>query len=170
MALYLNGNKIIGSLVIDGEDSGYKITELCCLNCAGADQIQIPYMASLPTYNDYADYLSYDTSSRKFKALQDFTAVMTGWVYQYSVPRSSYSYGRIYKSGAILASYNTTTLNLGDRAGMTIIVDAKANDLIYPYTPSNDGYPQQHLKIYKLEPAIVITEEIAAFTDEGANT
>lgn len=171
MALFLNGKQLLNSLVIDGAiSSNPEITELCCLNCVGADSEQIPYMSSLPTYNDYSDYLNYNTSTRKFTALQDFTAVMTGWVYQYQAPGRTYSYGQIRKSGVILATYNTTTLSSGDTAGRTIIVDVKANDLIYPYTPNGDGFPQQHLKIYKLEPTIVITSEIEAFVDEGANT
>lgn len=171
MALYLNGKQLLNSLVIDGDiSSNPEITELCCLNCVGRDMEQIPYMSSLPTYNDYADYLSYNTSTRKFEALQDFTAVMTGWVYQYQAPGRTYSFGCIYKNSAIWASYNTTTLRSGDTAGRTIIVDVKANDLIYPYTPNGDGYPEQHLKIYKLQPAVEITPEIAAFVDEGANT
>lgn len=169
MGKLVHGGKVYAQ-VNHGSSSSSKFTELCCLNCVGADTAQIPYMSSLPQYNDYSDYLYYNTSTRKFEALQDFTAIITGWVYQYQAPREIYSNGSIYKNSTLLASYSTSTLNLGDTAGKTVIVNVKVGDLIYPYTPNNNGYPQQHLKIYKLEPAVVITSEIEAFVDEGANT
>lgn len=170
MALFLNGKKLLNSLVIDGEDSNYKIIELCCLNCYGADQIQIPYMSSLPTYNDYADYLSYNTSTRKFEVLQDFTAIMTGWVRNYDRASSTFSEGRTRINDVDKLSYQVDAVATGRTAGKTGIFLLKTGNTVYPYTPSRNGYPEQHLKIYRVKPTIEVTPEIEAFVDEGAST
>jgi hypothetical protein len=169
MALYFNGKKLLNSLVIDGEDSNYKITELCCLNCYGADSVQIPTMASLPKYNDYADYLSYNTSTRKFEVLKDFTAILTGWVRSYDRSSSTYSEGRTRINDVDKLSYQVDNVRVDSKAGKTGIFTLKTGDTVYPYTPSRNGYPEQHLKIYMVKPAIEITSEITAFADEGAN-
>lgn len=150
------------------EKSGADIKELCCLNCAGADSIQIPYMSSLPTYNDYANYLSYNTSTRKFEVLQDFTAVITGWVRNYDRASSTYSEGRTRINDVDKLSYQVNSVATGTKAGKTETFLLKTGDTVYPYTPSRNGYPEQHLKIYRLAPALNITDEIKAFSDEGA--
>ena len=66
------------------------ITELCCLKCYGAASIGIPGMQNLAQYNDYAAYLSYNTSTYKFDVIKDFTALVTGWVYSYDRASSTY--------------------------------------------------------------------------------
>lgn len=163
----------LGSLIFNKDSGGgdaATITELCCLNCYGADQIQIPAMASLPTYNEYADYLSYNTSTRKFEVLQDFTAIMTGWVRSYDRASSTYSEGRTRINDVDKLSYQVDNIRTDSKAGKTGIFPLKAGDTVYPYTPSRNGYPEQHLKIYRVKPTIEITSEITAFADEGVNT
>lgn len=164
----------LGSLIFNKDSGGgggstSEITELCCLNCYGADQVQIPYMASLPKYNDYADYLSYNTSTRKFEVLQDFTAIMTGWVRSYDRSSSTYSEGRTRINDVDKLSYQVDNVRTDSKAGKTGIFVLKAGNTVYPYTPSRNGYPEQHLKIYIVKPTIEITSEIKAFADEGAN-
>lgn len=150
------------------QDGSSTITELCCLNCVGNDTQQIPYMRSLPQYNDYADYLSYNTSTRKFEVLQDFTAIVTGWVRSYDRASSTLSEGRTYINDVEKLSYRVNTVVTNNKAGQTGMFSVSTGDTIYPYTPNSNGYPEQHLKIYKLEPNTA--SEIKAFVDEGANT
>lgn len=163
----------LGSLIFNKNNGGGDtaiITELCCLNCYGDANIQIPTMSSMPKYNDYADYLSYNTSTRKFEVLQDFTAIMTGWVRSYDRASSTYSEGRTRINDVDRLSYQVDNLRTDSKAGKTGIFTLKTGDTVYPYTPSRNGYPEQHLKIYMAKPAIEITSEIKAFADEGANT
>lgn len=163
----------LGSLIFNRDSGGgdtATITELCCLNCWGNANVEIPTMSSLPKYNDYADYLSYNTSTRKFEVLQDFTAIMTGWVRSYDRASSTYSEGRTRINGVDKLSYQVDNVRTDSKAGKTGIFPLKAGDTVYPYTPSRNGYPEQHLKIYMVKPTIEITSEIKAFADEGANT
>ena len=163
----------LGSLIFNKDSGGggdtATITELCCLNCNGGANIEIPYMGSLPTYNDYADYLSYNTSTRKFEVLQDFTAIITGWVRSYDRASSTYSEGRTRINDVDKLSYQVDNVRTDSKAGKTGIFTLKAGNTVYPYTPSRNGYPEQHLKIYMVKPTIEITSEIKAFADEGAN-
>lgn len=164
----------LGSLIFNknsgggGSDSS-EIIELCCLNCYGSTYAEIPYKSSLPTYNDYADYLSYNTSTRKFDVLQDFTVVITGWVRSYDRASTTYSEGRTRINDVDRLSYQVDNVRTGSKAGKTGIFTLKTGDTVYPYTPNNNGYPEQHLKIYRVKPTIEITSEIKAFADEGAN-
>ena len=163
----------LGSLIFNknsgGGGDGSEIIELCCLNCYDNAGAEIPYKSSLPTYNDYADYLSYNASTRKFEVLQDFTVIITGWVRNYARATTTYSEGRTYINGIEKLSYQVNNLAVGIKAGKTGIFTLKTGDTVYPYTPNNNGYPEQHLKIYRVKPTIEITSEIEAFDDEGAN-
>lgn len=152
------------------------ITELCCLQCYGAAYIQIPDMQNLAQYNDYAAYLSYNTSTKKFDVIKDFTALVTGWVYSYDRASSTYSEGRTYINGVEKLSYQVDTLVTGDSAGQTGLFSLKAGDTIYPYTPSRNGYPQQYMKIYKFEPFVEVSDavstaylKVSILSDEGAS-
>jgi hypothetical protein len=151
------------------------ITELCCLKCYGAASVGIPGMQNLAQYNDYAAYLSYNTSTYKFDVIKDFTALVTGWVYSYDRASSTYSEGRTYVNGVEKLSYQVDTIVTGDTAGQTGIFTLKAGDTIYPYTPSRNGYPQQYMKIYKFEPFVEVSDAVLAtylnvpiLSDEGA--
>lgn len=163
----------LGSLIFNkdsgGSGGGSEITELCCLNCYGNAQIEIPGMASLPKYNDYTDYLRYNTSTRKFEVLQDFTAILTGWVRSYDRASSTYLEGRARINDVDILSYQVDNVRTGSKAGKTGIFSLKTGNTVYPYTPSRNGYPEQHLKIYRVKPTIEITPEITTFDDEGAN-
>lgn len=152
------------------------ITELCCLQCYGADSVQIPAMQNLAQYNDYATYLSYNTSTHKFDVIKDFTALVTGWVRSYDRASSTYSEGRTCINSVEKLSYQVDTVVTGDTAGQTGIFTLKAGDTIYPYTPSRNGYPQQYMKIYKFEPFAEVSDAVSAaylkvpiLSDEGAS-
>ena len=152
------------------------ITELCCLQCYGAASVGIPGMQNLAQYNDYATYLSYNSSTGKFTAIKDLTILVTGWVRSYDRASSTYSEGRTCINGVEKLSYQVDTVATGDTAGQTGIFSLKVGDTIYPYTPSRNGYPQQYMKIYKFEPFVEVSDAVLAtylkvpiLSDEGAS-
>jgi len=144
-------------------------TELVCLNCVGRDTAEIPQVDSLEDYNDFSSYLSFDTTTRKFTVLQAFTAIFTGWVYNYDRAGSSYSRGQILLNNNVIASYMVDDKATGEKAGTTFAVALSANDEFWVYTPSSDGYPEQHLKVYKTGFAVSDINDILGFSDEGAS-
>lgn len=152
------------------------LSELCCLTCVGNAWAEIPTMQNLAQYNDYAAYLSYNTSTKKFDVIKDVTVFVTGWVRSYDRASSTYSEGRTCVNGVEKLSYQVDTVVTGDTAGQTGIFSLKAGDTIYPYTPNRNGYPQQFLKIYKFEPFAEVSDAVLAtylkvpiLSDEGAS-
>lgn len=160
--------KIENAIINGSHESENIITELCYLKCADdAGGPKIPGKATLAQYNEYNEYLSYNSGTKKFDVIKDFTAIITGWVYSYSRSTSTYSEGEFYKNSNKLASYKVDSLGPGAKAGTTVITTVSAGDTIYPYTPNNNGWPQQNLKIYLSKPTIEVTDAMKSYTDEG---
>lgn len=152
------------------------ITELCCLTCQDRCAAEIPPRQNLSQYNDYAAYLSYNTSTNKFDVIKDFTVLVTGWVMNYARATTTYSEGRTYVNGVEKLSYRVNDLATGVKAGKTGIFTLKSGDTIYPYTPNTNGYPRQYMKIYKFEPFAEVSDAVSAtylnvpiLSDEGAS-
>lgn len=162
--------KIENAIINSSHESENIITELCYLKCADdAGGPKISVKSTLAQYNEYNEYLSYNSGTGKFDVIKDFTAIITGWVHSYSRSVSTYSEGEIYKNSDKLASYKVDSLATGAKAGTTIITTVSAGDTIYPFTPNNNGWPRQNLKIYLSKPAIEITDAIKSYADEGAS-
>lgn len=145
-------------------------TELVCLNCVGRDVAEIPQVDSLEDYNDYSSYLSFDTTTRKFTVLQSFTAIFTGWVRNYALASSSYSKGQIILNNNMIANYTVNSKTVDVKAGTTLTVPLSQGDEFWVYTPNDDGYPEQHLKVYKTDYLTQDINDILSFSDEGAST
>lgn len=143
-----------------------KPDRLFYLECVGNDDIEIPSVDTLTQDTLFSTYLSFNSSTRKFTVLKKFSAIVTGWVYQYAAPGHTYSYGRFIVNNEVKADYRTYTLNAGDKGGTTIVLDFDVGDVFWVYTPYSDGYPQQFCKVYVMRNTDV--RDTLVFGDETA--
>lgn len=169
---YLSKLEKIETAIINGGGSKeLVISELCCLHCYGNANIEIPTRSSMPTYNNYSQYLTYNTTTRKFEVISNFTAILTGWVRNYDRASSTFSEGSTYINNTRVLYYQVTELKTDSKKGATsMLYYLKPGDTIYPYTPSRNGYPEQHLKIYMCEPSVEdgVLSKVTGWSDEGA--
>lgn len=145
--------------------SGGSCERLLYLHCVNNDQIEIPAASSITQGAKYSQYVSYDSTTKKFTVLQDFTAIIIAWVYTYQTYESSRSDGAIYINNAQVAQYEASGTAAGSTGGVYLARNFKQNDTFNVYTPTRDGYPQQNLKIYILA---AVPDNIYTFTDENA--
>ena len=112
--------------------------------------------------------MSYDSTNKKFTVLADFDGLFVPYVYQYSTPSGSYAEGEFYynitpEDASLWNQYYSYIVPFrvaGATAGYPFVKSAKANDYFLNYTPSSNGFPQQMLKVYKINGASA--EELAA--------
>lgn len=98
--------------------------------------------------------------------LQDFTAIITAWVKQYQ-NAGSRGQGDFYINNvSVKGIFVTPEATGGSKAGITDFYNLHTGDTFYSYTPSSSGWPQQHLKVYKIEDLPVAN--IKDFADENA--
>ena len=142
--------------------------ELFCLACVGNDAAEIPQVDNLAIYGDFADYLVFNTTTRKFEVIQDFTAILVPWVYNYETAKGSYSKGRLIINDTVISAYVVSSRQIGEKAGDMVLVELEVGDEFWVYTPNDDGYPQQFIKGYFV--AMTNADDIVAFADEGANS
>ena len=128
-------------------------------------QVEIPTIASLIQDEKYAEYVSYDTTTKKFTALKDFTAVIVAWVYTYQTYEASRSDGAFYVNSTKLAQYEANGNAAGSVGGIRLIYNLKQGDTFYPYTPTTDGYPRQYCKVYAVSD---IDDDVFTYTNEEA--
>lgn len=103
---------------------------------------------NLTTYDDYTDYLSYDSSTNYFTVLADFEGLFKCWVEDYKAS-SGYPTGALYYNDNELAYY-TASGNAQGSTGVTLIkIDCKAGDTFYVRTPTDAGWAKQYIKVYK---------------------
>jgi len=124
---------------------------LCYGQATGAETTEKPDLTTLNTYNEYDEYLSYNHTTKEFTVLQDFNAVITPWVYQYHDSQGNLGTGELYVNNTLIGSrYNTGRQYETSVGGIVAPIQLKAGDTIYVYTPSSTGYPQQRVKITKV--------------------
>lgn len=128
-------------------------------------QVEIPTITSLIQDEKYSEYVSYDTTTKKFTALKDFTAVIVAWVYTYQTYEASRSDGAFYVNSTKLAQYEATGNVAGSVGGVRLIYNLKQGDTFYPYTPTTDGYPRQYCKVYAISD---IDDDVFTYTNEEA--
>lgn len=127
------------------------LDRLCYINYRGKDTTEIPPISSADYGTNYSEYLSYDSTTKKFTVLKSFHAEVVTWVYQYGTAQGTNAQGQFIVNGTTIASYSCATRMKGEREGTCIYVKFNAGDIFWNYTPSSAGYPQQRLKIYRLE-------------------
>ena len=118
------------------------------------------------TYSLYDSYLSWDSANRWYVAKKDFMAYVVAWVYQYQGGSSNAPDGELYINDAMVLSYTASAKTLGSTGGSKKVVNIKTGDHIYVYTPSENGWPAQRVKIY----AMLNDGEIPSKCNVYANT
>ena len=144
MALYLDGNKIHNSLIVNGATSGF-VERLCYVNYNRSSGVEIPTINTIDKGDNFNEYLSYDNARQRFYVSQAFDAVIVPWVVNDKYNRNSAT-GAFY---------------VGSTAGQPTIFHFRRGDTFYSYTPSSQGYPHQYLKIYKNTGMLDYTNEIS---------
>lgn len=137
---------------------------LCYTEYVMHDATEIPVISSIDTGADYANYLSYDSTTKKFTVLQSFSAVVTAWV----MNESSSSYppqGAFYKNDTQIMSFAASN-SQGSKGGKTLPIDFVSGDTFYSYTPKEYGWPKQFLKVYRFTDNHFA--DMTAFDDENA--
>ena len=163
---YINNNACL--YYNSSDDSNMLYERLCYVEYVGYDREEIPAISTIDQGTNYSNYLSYDNTTKKFTVLQDFTGIVTAWVYQYSTSSMTAPEGRFYINDVMQLSYVTDSLQQGTTAGSTIEYDFKQGDTFYNYTPSSHGYPQQMLKVYVVLNKDLDLIGIMSFSDETA--
>ncbi|MBP5424285.1 MAG: hypothetical protein J6Y78_17775 [Paludibacteraceae bacterium] len=133
--------------------SGITYEKLCDVQYVGNDTEQIPVMYSLTKGTNFDEFISYSSDTRKFTVLKDFDAFIVPYVYQYSTPSGSYAYGSLYINDTEEVIFHVPYRRAGSVAGYPVVRHMTANETFYNYTPYSDGYPQQMLKLYKMNGA-----------------
>lgn len=133
--------------------SGITYERLCFAQYVGNDTEQIPVMDELTKDANFDTYLSYSTNTKKFTVVSDFDAFIVPYVYTYQTPTGSYSYGSLYINDAEEITFHCPYRQLGSVAGYPIVRHMTAGETFYNYTPYSDGFPQQMLKVYKMDGA-----------------
>lgn len=144
---------------------GGSCERLFYLRCYNNDLSEIPQASSWNKSDKFDNYVSYDSSTRKFTVLQDFTGLIVAWVYTYQTYMSSRSDGAFYINGKQIGQYEAAANEQGSKGGSYFIYPFKTGDTFWPYTPTRDGYPQQNLKVYIASDQ---DDSVWSFTDEEA--
>lgn len=100
---------------------------------------------------NYSTYLSYDSTTKKFTVLQGFTALVIPWTYEYYTAGGTYAHGEFYINDTKQSEWIVDYKPEGYFAGAPLVHTFSANDTFYVYTPVSDGYPEQNLKVYKID-------------------
>lgn len=142
---------------------GGSCERLMYARCVNNDQVEIPTISNIDQGANYSSYLSYDSSTKKFTVLQNFTGVVIAWVYTYQTYESNRSDGSFYVNSEQMLSYTATGNSAGSTGGRSGIYNFKQGDTFYVYTPTRHGYPQQNCKIYRVSD---LNDNVFAFADE----
>lgn len=138
---------------------------LCYVEYAMNDSVEIPTIDTIDTSSSYSSYLSYDSTTKKFTVLQPFTALITAWVEQKknanNKPKGEFYLNNVCVIGPFEAPLNTA----GSKGGDTKCFNLSQGDTFYSYTPSNHGWPEQRLKVYKTD--LSNATDIFKFDDEN---
>lgn len=137
--------------VSGGGGGNITIERLCHAEYVGNDTEEIPTMNTLTEDVNFSDYLSYDSSTGKFTVLADFDAYIVPWVYEYASASATNGTGKFIINGTDMVFFGTTSRGSGSDGGQPFFVHLSTGDVMWSYTPSSDGYPQQYLKIYKVD-------------------
>ena len=100
---------------------------------------------------NYSSYLSFDNTTNEFEVLQGFTALIIPWTYEYSSASNTYAHGEFYINGTSVSNWMVDYRGEGYFLGTSLIHTFNQGDTFYSYTPSGDGYPEQNLKVYKID-------------------
>jgi len=181
MSIALNGNtgKIIlnGTTYYAGGVSGSSptpteagIERLCDIVYEGHDREEYPILdTSESTFDEnYDEYLSYDSTTRKFTVVKSFSALLIPWTYNYDTASGSYSHGEFYINDTKEKEWRTDYKTVGYYAGVSVVHSFSQGDTFNNYTPSSAGYPQQMLKVFKIDSTLTtLFTDMFTFNNES---
>lgn len=158
------------SLFRCGGGGSLKFDRLCYIKYRGKDQAEIPPISEADYGASFSEYCSYDSSTKKFTVLKEFTALVVPWVYSYATASGSNSKGQFRtNNNVVLASYTAPNRYKDSLAGTNLWHQFVVGDTFWNYTPSSDGYPQQMLKLYRIVNFdFDDISDLLAFSDENA--
>lgn len=114
----------------------------------------------------YSEYLSYDSTTKKFTVLKAFDAMVTCWVREYRDYYSDYSYGGFQKNGTtVCGNYRNSGQAIDSVGGTWFYLKFAVGDTFNAHSETN-AYPQQHFKVYLLD--LDMPSNFIAFADEEA--
>ena len=142
-----NGIKYMQVLGAGGGGGG-SVELLFFLECVGQDTPQIPAIQNLELGDKFSEYLSFDSTTRKFTVIKDFSGIATQWVNTYRTASSSTSEGDFYINDKQYIHNKCETRYEGDKEGRSLAFKFSVGDVFWVYTPSGSGYPQQYCKVY----------------------
>ena len=135
------------SVTVNVQGAG-SMSKVVYVEYVGADANQIPVVSSMIQGDDFASYISYDSTTKKFTVLQQFTALVIPWVKQYR-DASTYAEGEFYVNDVKQTWFRVQTGSTGSINGNRLWINFQEGDTFWNKTPNSNGWPQQHLKIYK---------------------
>lgn len=115
-----------------------------------SDSVQIPPATILDEDTNFSEYLSYDTTTKKFTVLKAFSAMVTGWVYQFQ-NAGSRGTGQFVVNDIAEMNYQVPSTSAGSKDGRTGVFDFAVGDTFWSYQNSSNGWPQQFLKVYLIK-------------------
>jgi len=124
------------------------VAYLLKLDCVGRDTEEIPQVSQLDKSGIFDDYVTFDTSTRKFTVIKAFSAEIHAWVRTYQTYYSSKSEGAFYVNSTRVAYYEAAGYEQGSIGEVYTTYSFKVNDQFWVYTPSSRGYPEQHLQMW----------------------
>lgn len=146
------------------------IERLCDVVYVGHDAEEYPVIDTDDSTFDenYDEYLSYDSTTKKFTVLQEFTALLIPWTFNYDTASGSYSHGEFYINDTKVKEWRTDYKSVNYYAGVSLVHSFSEDDTFYNYTPASDGYPQQMLKVYKIDSSLAtLFEDMFTFNNES---
>ena len=126
------------------------VERLCYFEGVQSDTVQIPPATTLDEDTNFSEYLSYDTTTKKFTVVKAFSAMVTGWVYQFQ-NASSYGTGQFVVNNTAMMNYQVQSTSAGSKDGDTGVFDFAVGDTFWAYQNTSNGWPQQFLKVYLLK-------------------
>lgn len=98
--------------------------------------------------SDYSSYLSYNSSTKKFTVLKDFTALITYWVLEAwasnNTPKEDLYVNNVAQKR--IEANNTA----GALDGCSMAFDLKTGDTFWLSNPANQGWGYGRLKVYEI--------------------
>ena len=136
------------------------LSRLVYLECVVKDSQVIPPVKTLSKEGDFDTYLSFDDSTRKFTVLTTFNAIVVPWVRQNETAVNPPK-GYFYVNDTEVYSYTGSSRWGGAKGGVYDYIKFTAGDIFWVKS-DYPGFPQQCLKVYKIE------NGVTNFADETA--
>lgn len=124
-------------------------------------------LLTLTEDTNFAEYLSYDTTTKLFSVIKEFNAKIVSWVKNYQ-SSSGRPEGYLQINGVNVLAYIAQGTAANCRNGGMYARIMSIGDTIGVGTQSSNGYNQQFIKIYKAEGVCFQDALVNTYADVGA--